>query len=132
MKTNSNEYIGLPYHHSEFNCWGLVCLFYKNEYNLDIPQITLSDNNPKSAIEVISNSQERKNWVKTTSPHEGDVVLLRQSKHPVHVGVWLGNDGGGVLHCLKETGVIFQSLQNLSFIGWKVEGFYRYAKHNHS
>lgn len=126
------KYIGMPYHSIDFNCWGLVKHFYKTEYGIDLPLIIPEDQNIKSTINAINQSSERENWNKAIYPQCGDVVLLRQSKQPVHVGVWLGNDGGGVLHCLKETGVIFQSLQNLLFMGWKVEGFYRYAKHNHS
>ncbi len=60
-------------------------------------------------------------------PQEGDAVLLRQFRHPVHVGVWLVVDGGGVLHAVKDAGVVYQKLLELLLHGWQVEGFYRFT-----
>lgn len=71
---------------------------------------------------------ERQRWVSVVKPAEGDAVLLRQSRHPVHVGVWLAVDGGGVLHAVKDAGVVFQKLPELLLHGWRVEGFYQFVE----
>ncbi|TAN71888.1 MAG: DUF87 domain-containing protein [Magnetospirillum sp.] len=50
--------------------------------------------------------------------------FLRRSRHPIHVGVWLDVDGGGVLHCAEGAGVVFQRSDALALNGWAIEGFY--------
>ena len=65
-------------------------------------------------------------WKRTERPGDGDGVLMRQSRHPIHVGVWLDVDGGGILHCSRDSGVVFQDELALRQHGWRIEGFYRF------
>ena len=58
-------------------------------------------------------------------PMDGDVVLLRQAKNPVHCGLWLNIDGGGVLHCVRGSGVVFQNIHSLNLSGWFLDSYYR-------
>ena len=58
-------------------------------------------------------------------PQDGDVVLMRQAKNPVHAGLWLNIDGGGVLHCVRGNGVVFQNVCSLNTSGWFLDSFYR-------
>ncbi len=58
-------------------------------------------------------------------PQDGDVVLMRQAKNPVHAGIWLDVDGGGVLHCVREIGVVFQDIASLNLCGWFLHSYYR-------
>ena len=58
-------------------------------------------------------------------PQDGDVVLMRQSKNPVHAGLWLDTDGGGILHCVRGIGVIYQNVCSLNACGWYLDSFYR-------
>lgn len=95
------------------------------QYNIELQAIPVEENNLRQLIHIIESTKERSNWERTIIPNEGDVVLLRQSRHPIHVGIWLKNDGGGVLHCIKDTGVVFQNLPSLMISGWKIEGFYQ-------
>lgn len=50
---------------------------------------------------------------------------MRQAKNPVHAGLWLDIDGGGILHCVRESGVIFQNALSLNLSGWFIDSFYR-------
>ena len=52
---------------------------------------------------------------------------MRQSRHPVHVGLWLNVDGGGVLHAARDIGVVFQNTWDLAAHGWRIEGTYRFT-----
>jgi len=70
---------------------------------------------------------ERERWDLVDDPVEGDCVLMRQARYPIHVGVWLDVDNGGVLHCSQESGVAFQTLSSLALNGWQVEDFYRFT-----
>jgi hypothetical protein len=50
---------------------------------------------------------------------------MRQAKNPVHAGIWLDIDGGGVLHCVRGSGVVFQSIVTLNLCGWFLHSYYR-------
>ena len=54
-----------------------------------------------------------------------DVVLMRQAKNPVHAGLWLDIDGGGILHCVRGSGVVFQNIASLNLSGWFIDSYYR-------
>jgi hypothetical protein len=82
----------------------------------------------KTLIRTMRDHPERQNWHAVETPKEGDVALLRQSRHPIHVGVWLDVDGGGILHAVQGAGVVFQSLNNLNMTGWKIENYYRHIE----
>lgn len=131
--TYATKYIGLPYRAGLFDCWGLVRKVYKEEYGINLQEIPIDVENLRQLITAIEQTPERNNWKRVTIPNEGDIVLMRQSRHPIHVGIWLNADGGGIMHCIKNSGVVFQDLNNLILSGWKIEGFYKYAKsHNPS
>lgn len=123
----AQTYIGQPYQAGFFDCWGLVRTIYEAQFHIILPVINIPPENLRSLIKTIQHHPIRQHWHPTDHPQEGDVVLLRQSRHPVHVGVWLGVDGGGVLHCARESGVVFQDKHSLLLSGWKIEGFYRYG-----
>lgn len=125
-------YIGKPWRVAAdgpdaFDCWGLVVDIQRQLYGRHLKTIYVEPENLRSLIKTIQQHPIRQHWHPTDCPQEGDVVLLRQSRHPVHVGVWLGVDSGGVLHCARESGVVFQDKHSLLLSGWKIEGFYNYA-----
>ena len=74
----------------------------------------------------IRDNPERENWKKVGKPKDGNAVLLAHASYPSHVGVWLDIDSGGVLHCVKGSGVLFSSLSNLKLSGWGKIEFYEY------
>ena len=125
------SYIGKPWKSScdgpeAFNCWGLVLDVYRRFYGKTLEIIPVPENNLKALIKTVEAHPERQRWEATSIPKEGDVALMRQSRYPTHVGLWVEVDGGGILHCIQGAGVVFQSLQALELIGWKVEAYYTY------
>ncbi|MBI5162683.1 MAG: C40 family peptidase [Magnetospirillum sp.] len=124
-------YIGLPWpaHGSGpdmFNCWEFVRMVQARQFGRVLPDIA----NPEDTLAMgrtFRDHPERRRWVSESEPTEGDCVLLRRSRHPIHVGIWLEVDGGGVLHCSQDSGVVFQRPDALRLNGWAVEGFYRYS-----
>ena len=125
------DYIGKPWKSGgmgpkSFNCWGLVVDVYRRRYGKVLEIISVPENNLKALIYTINKHPERQHWKTVSVPQEGDIALMRQSRYPIHVGLWVEVDGGGILHCIQGTGVVFQSLQALALIGWKVETYYTY------
>lgn len=49
-------------------------------------------------------------FMEVSTLRDDDVVLMRQSKNLIHAGLWLDIDGGGVLHCVRDSGIVFQNV----------------------
>ena len=56
------------------------------------------------------------------------MLLTIKHRGPDADGVWVDADGGGVLHCAQQIGVVFQQLSSLASHGWQVEGYYRWKE----
>ena len=129
-----NEYIGRPWVAGgrgphEFDCWGLFLHVQRACFCRELPEIPVDATNLRAVLKGFQAHPERQRWTAVAHPHDrvdGDAVLMRQSRYPVHVGVWLGADGGGVLHCMQGAGVVFQRIEHLALHGWQVEGIYRF------
>ncbi len=129
----ATSYIGLPWvaggqGPDEFDCWGLVRFIEEHHYGLDIPAVNISPDNLRAVITEFTSNPIFKDFSEVKTPKDGDIVLMRQAKYPVHAGIWLDVDGGGVLHCVREGGVIFQNQISLNLAGWFIDGFYRAIK----
>jgi len=110
-----------------YHCWAFVRHIQKQHFGRALPGIP----NPEDVLAIargFRDHPERQRWKLVKEPAEGDCVLMRQARYPIHVGVWLDVDDGGVLHCSQEAGVAFQTLTSLALNGWSVEGFYRFTE----
>lgn len=126
------QYLGRPWVNGatgpdSFDCWGMLRYVQKHHFSLDVPIWSVDADDVLKVVRAIQTNPELNNWTKVSEPLEGDSVLLAHAHHPHHVGVWLNVDGGGVLHCIKGRGVIFNSLHSLKISGWGRVEFYRYA-----
>lgn len=126
----AEELIGRPYRAGgqgpdAFDCWGVVRWVMAHRFGRELPAIPIDASDLRAILTAFRDHPERQRWSLVASPAEGDCVLLRQSRHPIHVGVWLSVDGGGVLHAVEANGVVFQRVRDLLTCGWRIEGFYR-------
>ena len=124
-------YIGLPWSATgegpgAFHCWAFVRHVQRRHFGRVLPEIPYPDDLAGLA-RTFRDHPERRRWTAMRTPVEGDCVLLRQARYPIHVGVWLAADGGGVLHCARDSGVSFQRPAALALNGWRIEGYYRLA-----
>jgi hypothetical protein len=110
-----------------FDCWGLFVTVQRQCFGCDLPQNPVDATNLRAVLDAFNGHPERQRWKSVDQPAAGDAVLMRQSRYPVHIGVWLDIDGGGVLHSVRHAGVVFQTLAALDAHGWRIEGFYRFA-----
>ena len=109
-----------------YDCWGLFLEVQRSQFNHELPEIPVDALNVKEVLNAFSHHPERQRWQKVKQPTEGDAILMRQSRYPVHIGVWLDIDGGGVLHAVQHAGVVYQTLTALEAHGWRIEGNYRF------
>lgn len=109
-----------------FDCWGLVRFCWRERFGIVVPEIPIDAEDLRAVLAGFRGHPERRRWCPVNDPREGDAVLMRQSRHPIHVGLWLDVDGGGVLHAARGIGVAFQKPLDLLAQGWRIEGFYRF------
>jgi sulfur carrier protein ThiS len=126
---NYDKYIGLPYldngrTQAGVDCWGLARLFYKDEFDIDLPSYSQdyiggTDPHITEVIDLYKN-----NWEDTTTPNIGDLCLFNILGEPMHVGVYLGDNK--FLHCRRGSDSVIESLSNIK---WKNRflGFYSYV-----
>ncbi len=126
----ANKYIGRPWvagaqGPDSFDCWGLVRFVLLHEYGYNVPPVNINPNNLRDVLSAFHADLAFQAFVEVDKPQDGDVVLMRQAKNPVHAGIWLDVDGGGVLHCVREIGVVFQDIASLNLCGWFLHSYYR-------
>ena len=126
---NYDKYIGLQYLDNGrtkdgVDCWGLARLFYKDEFDIDLPSYSQdyiggTDPHIKEAIALYKN-----NWEQNTAPNLGDLCLFNILGEPMHVGIFIGDNK--FLHCRRGSDSVIESLNNIK---WKNRflGFYNYA-----
>ncbi|MBO5038085.1 MAG: C40 family peptidase [Alphaproteobacteria bacterium] len=129
----ANKYIGLPYvagaqGSDSFDCWGFVRFVLLHEYGHNVPPVNINPDNLRDVLHAFRTDLAFQAFNKVKTPQDGDVVLMRQAKNPVHAGLWLDIDGGGVLHCVRGSGVVFQNIHSLNASGWYLHSFYRVKK----
>jgi len=92
------KYIAIKYEkhgasESGVDCLGLVSLFYKNEFNINIKDIS---------------------WKKKETPSYGDVVSLNNSKH---VGIVLDPENKKMMHASNRKNVCIETYYGDEFYG---------------
>ncbi|GAB4387210.1 NlpC/P60 family protein [Albidovulum sp.] len=110
-----------------FDCWGLARWCWRARFGIEVPEIAVDAADLRGVLAAFRRHPERRRWRAVEAPAEGDAVLMRQSRHPVHVGLWLAVDGGGVLHVVRGAGVVFQRPPELLAHGWRIAGVYRFG-----
>jgi cell wall-associated NlpC family hydrolase len=125
----ANKYIGLPWvagaqGPDSFDCWGFVRFILQHEYGYKVPPVNVNPECLRDVLQAFRNDQAFQAFDEVPKLQDGDVVLMRQAKNPVHAGIWLDIDGGGVLHCVRGSGVVFQNVVTLNLCGWFLHSYY--------
>lgn len=126
----AEPYIGRPWESGaqgpdSFDCWGFVRHVQRERFSRELPVIDVDAGRMRAVIQAFSAHPERDHWMQVDLPAEGDCVLMAHARYPSHVGLWVDVDGGGVLHCVRGAGVVFNSLSALRYSGWGRIAFYR-------
>lgn len=115
------NYVGIPYveygrDRNGVDCYGLLVLFYKEQYNIDLPTY-------ETEQDIVKEGEE--NWCEVDKPRTGDAVLLRQFRVPTHVGVMC--DDWHFLHCEDGIGVVRQRIDDPKWCR-RIVKYYRHKK----
>lgn len=120
----ADKYVGADYR--RFNCWQLVCLVFRNEFNIGLPTYEGQYRNECDGRRIarLHRREAILRWRPVERPQLGDVLSLRTLGRPWHVGLVL--DQNLMLHTDKG---IDATIEKYSGPGWRhrVLGCYRYA-----
>ena len=117
------QYIGTPWQAgaqgpSAFDCMAFFRHVQARHFGITVPSIIAPDYDDEHALaDMFGEHDERQRWTRIITPAHGCAVLVHR---PMHIGVWLDVDGGGVLHCTRGIGVIFTTDS-----AWPISGFGR-------
>lgn len=96
-----------------FDCQGWVIYVSEKYYNNKLPNVEV---NAKSLLDIVKKISKHKVWEQfqtICSPEDGCIVKMVTAENPSHIGIYVNVDSGGVTHCLKESGVIFDDMFTL-------------------
>jgi hypothetical protein len=116
-------YIGLPWvaggqGPQAYDCWGFFRMVQRIEFRREVPIIIAPDyDDPSLLTNLFRTHSENDRWIKIDGHEHGCAVIVHR---PLHIGIWLDLDGGGVLHCLRGRGAVFTK-----DAAWHLSGFGR-------
>lgn len=123
------NYIGLPYasngrDENGIDCWGLVRLFYKQEYDIELPSYLDEYAGAYDARILNMMASYKNNWARLESPEVGSVVLFNILGEPFHVGIYIGD--GKFLHAREGRDSVIETIANVKWAK-RIEGYYKYC-----
>jgi hypothetical protein len=125
-----DKYIGLKYKEKGrdtdgIDCYGLVRLVYKNEYDIDLPSFSeeYTSDDDQRLQELIS--QYKEGWEEVQTPEEGCIVLFKVMGFESHMGVCV--DSQNFLHVREGLDSV---LEPFSTPRWKkrIVGYFKYSQ----
>lgn len=129
----SDKYIHIPFadHGRSKNgcdCWGLVTVIYKENFNVDLPLLLAYDNikDVKHITDLCQNECE--NWQEVPEGEEEpyDVLVFRILGAPCHVALVVQK--GLMLHTEKGIGTHISEYKREKQWCQRLAGIYRYVK----
>ena len=121
-------YLGQPWINGQQDCWQLVRDVYRNQLQIDLPQIVVDAKNLRAVLTEMESSPHLSDWISINKPEHWSLVFWSQHTRPSHVGVYLNVDGGRILHNTQRTGTVCQPVHDMSQQGWCHPRYYRYRK----
>lgn len=91
------NFVGIPYvvlgrGYDGADCWGLVYLFYRDVFGIEIPtysEFLESNGNRPRVVNTLVNQVKDRDWKQVEQKRHGDVVLMRTGKNEHHVGIFV-------------------------------------------
>lgn len=121
----ATPYIGIPWVAGKSDCWAIARRIWREVFGLDVPTVDVDAHSRLETIRAFGGHQEYANWHIVATPMDGDAVLMGRHRNPSHVGVWCASDGGGIVHSLEKSCVVFTKPGALPAMGLRVIAYYR-------
>tara|TARA_R110001583_G_scaffold34551_1_gene115855 strand:- start:10781 stop:11167 length:387 start_codon:yes stop_codon:yes gene_type:complete len=118
-------YLGRDWQRLGFNCWALVREIYAAERGQDLPLVPVDPDQYRDLLHAFAKHPAHGLFEPCAAEYLAVAALSRHGVGVDHVGVWLPDDGGVILHNDRHTGVIAQPPAQMQREGWQVLGYYR-------
>jgi len=109
------------------DCWGLVCLVFRVEFHIDLPDYFISALDSMSIDGAVQAAKSSGHWVRLDAPETPCVAVMRADpdnpRRECHIGAYVGRQG--ILHALEKSGV---QLTKPTDIAWarRIGGYYQW------
>lgn len=121
------QYIGTPWVAGESDCWHFARRVWREQFGLDVPAVDVDATSRLVSARAFAGHDEYQSWQSVSAPREGDAVVMGKNSRPSHVGIWVDDNGGAILHSLEHAGVVCTPISALPSVGMRVLGYYRRA-----
>lgn len=121
-----DKYIGIPFElggrtEKGCDCYGLVRLFYKDKYDIELPEYNLYDRFDNILLyTLIDTNMPLLDFSQVENPKYGDIGLFKFFGVPTHIGVYLKNNK--VLHIMRGSDAVIERIDSPRlkgrFAGW--------------
>ncbi len=121
---NLQRYIGIPFkdHGRDFSgcdCWGLVCLVYREELGIYLPDLGdgYGDAYAREEVNSTTKNATAENWNLDVTDRERrllDVLTFTRGGIETHVGMWVAD--GEMLHIIDGT---CAAIERYDTVRWK-------------
>lgn len=130
-----NDLIGKPWSPNgkgpdEFSCLGLVRYVGERLFGLSIPDVELPDGRDDAArfreyVRLLTTHPEMANWQPFNGlvPPDGTLVLMSMAQRPAHIGLFLTDQHGVIIHCDEAQGGMLESPSAARARGWGRQQF---------
>lgn len=110
------------------DCYGILSLYYKENLNIDLPDLRINPDDTKKIFETFLN-EISSNWKEIKRPEPNCAVAMATSeKYPkriTHVGIMLDNKR--MLHTFKRMGSHVIRIDS-PIISTQIRGFYKWQQ----
>ena len=124
---NISYYLNRPWVSGEADCWALVRDIYRQELNIDLPQIVVDATNPLAVRRAFTDQNNLKCWQPIEQPENLCLVFFASRSRPSHVAVYLDSNGGQYLHSYVGVGSVCESVFDADLSGFHSPRYYRYV-----
>lgn len=120
-----NALMGTPYRlgaqgPQAVDCYSCTTILQAKLYGRAMPAFVMPAQAGRSAIAAaIAVHSERRQWLEVDRPVDGAIVTMARNICGYHLGTWLDDDGGVIVHAIEEIGVVADTLPSLEAIGWR-------------
>lgn len=120
-----NGLVGKPYRlgaqgPEAFDCYSTARHLQERLFGRAMPAFAMPGMAGRMAIAAaITAHPERGRWRELAGPADGAIVTLARQTCGYHLGTWLAEDGGLIVHAIEEAGVVADTVATLEAVGWR-------------
>lgn len=119
-----NALIGRPYRlggqDREVDCYACARILQRDLFGRDMPDFAMPALAGRATIAAaIAVHPERARWTEIEAPEDGALVTMARQDCGYHIGTWLAEDGGIIVHAIETVGVVADTIASLQAIGWR-------------